>query len=128
MAHVQGKLDLKAMREAANDLFGTHDFAAFQAVGGTTKTTVRTLTHVDLQKKAERLTLTVQGNAFLYNMVRIIVGTLLEIGKGKLDVHCFTKAFETKNRRDLGPTAPACGLELTQVFYPHASSEYKEKE
>ncbi len=128
MAHVPLQLDTQAMSLAAQDILGTHDFAAFQAVGGSVKTTVRTIDHAELTRTDDQLTFTVQGNAFLYNMVRIIVGTLLEIGKGKLDVHCFTSAFETKNRRDLGPTAPACGLELTQVFYPHASSKRKEKE
>jgi len=128
MAHVPVKLNLDAMREATKDLFGTHDFAAFQAAGGTAKTTVRTLTHIELTREDERLTLLVQGNAFLYNMVRIIAGTLLEIGRGKLDVLCFRKAFETGDRLCLGPTAPACGLELTQVFYPHSMSGLKEKE
>jgi tRNA pseudouridine38-40 synthase len=128
MAHVPMKLDLDAMREAMKELFGTHDFAAFQAVGGTAKTTVRTLTHIELTQEDERLTLLVQGNAFLYNMVRIIAGTLLEIGKGKLTVHCFRKAIDTGDRLCLGPTAPACGLELTQVFYPHSASTLKEKE
>jgi tRNA pseudouridine38-40 synthase len=128
MAHVPVKLDLQAMNQAVRDLFGTHDFAAFQAVGGTAKTTVRTLTYAELKREGERLTLVVQGNAFLYNMVRIIAGTLLEVGKGKLDVRCFRKAFDTGDRLCLGPTAPACGLELTQVFYQHSASSLKEKE
>ena len=128
MAHVSAKLDLDAMREAMKDLPGTHDFSAFQSTGGSVKTTVRTLTHLELTKKNERITLLVQGNAFLYNMVRIIAGTLIEIGKGKLDRNCFQKAFETGDRRSLGPTAPAHGLELTRVFYPHSASQLKEKE
>mgnify|MGYP000853818758 CR=1 FL=1 len=122
MAHVPVKLRLKPMRLALKDLFGTHDFAAFQAVGGTAKTTVRTLTHIDLEAADERLTLIVQGNSFLYNMVRIIAGTLIEIGKGKLEEDAFRKAIDTGDRLCLGPTAPACGLELTQVFYPHSAS------
>ncbi|HPJ02887.1 MAG TPA: tRNA pseudouridine(38-40) synthase TruA [Candidatus Limiplasma sp.] len=128
MAHVPVKLDLRAMDAAVKDLPGTHDFAAFQAVGGTAKTTVRTLTYAQLEREGDCLTFIVQGNAFLYNMVRIIVGTLVEIGKGKLDVHCFRKAFDTGDRLCLGPTAPACGLELTQVFYQHSSSSLQEKE
>ncbi|HPF88298.1 MAG TPA: tRNA pseudouridine(38-40) synthase TruA [Candidatus Limiplasma sp.] len=122
MVHVPVKLDLRAMTEAMQALSGTHDFAAFQAVGGTAKTTVRTLTHLELTREGERLTFIVQGNAFLYNMVRIIAGTLIEIGKGKLDMDCFRRAIETGDRLCLGPTAPACGLELTQVFYPHSAS------
>ncbi|MFH1512443.1 MAG: tRNA pseudouridine(38-40) synthase TruA [Bacillota bacterium] len=128
MAHVPVKLSRKAMNAALKDLFGTHDFAAFQAAGGTAKTTVRTLTHIDLDFEDERLTLIVQGNSFLYNMVRIIAGTLIEIGKGKLDGNCFRKALETGDRLCLGPTAPACGLELTRVFYPHSASSLAEKE
>ena len=128
MAHVSAALDVEAMRTALKHLFGTHDFAAFQAVGGTARTTVRTLTHLDIEKQDERLTLIVQGNSFLYNMVRIIAGTLLEIGRGKLDVNCFRKAIDTGDRLALGPTAPACGLELTQVFYPHSASSLAEKE
>jgi tRNA pseudouridine38-40 synthase len=128
MAHVPMKLNLKAMNEAVKDLFGTHDFAAFQAVGGSAKTTVRTITYAELAREGERLTLTMQGNAFLYNMVRIIAGTLLEVGRGKLDIHCFRRAFDTGDRLCLGPTAPACGLELTRVFYQHSASSLKEKE
>ena len=122
MAHVFGRLDIPAMNLAMKSLFGTHDFAAFQSVGGTAKTTVRTITHLELIPEDERLTLLVQGNSFLYNMVRIIAGTLIEVGKGKLPVSCFQKALDTGDRLCLGPTAPACGLELTQVFYPHSAS------
>ena len=63
------------------------------------------------------LTLTVRGNAFLYNMVRIIAGTLIGIGEGKLDGSCFTRALETGDRLALGVTAPARGLELTKIDY-----------
>jgi len=122
MVHVSMKLDVQRMNQALKELFGTHDFAAFQAVGGTVKTTVRTLTHLELIPDGDRLTLLVQGNAFLYNMVRIIAGTLIEIGKNKLAPDCFREAIETGNRLCLGPTAPAHGLELTQVFYPHSAS------
>jgi tRNA pseudouridine38-40 synthase len=128
MAHVPVKLNLKKMNLALKDLFGTHDFAAFQAVGGTAKTTVRTMTHLELSAQNERLTLIVQGNSFLYNMVRIVAGTLIEIGKGKLEPDAFRRAIDTGDRLCLGPTAPACGLELTQVFYPHSASRIAEKE
>lgn len=127
-AHVPVELDTLAMSLAVQDILGTHDFAAFQAVGGSAKTTVRTITHAQLAQEGDQLTFTVQGNAFLYNMVRIIVGTLLEIGKGKLEAQCFQTAFDTGDRCCLGPTAPACGLELTQVFYPHMPSKLQEKE
>ena len=116
-AHVPVPLDVGAMRRALPVLLGTHDFAAFQASGGTAKRTVRTLEAAELLQNGDELTLVIRGNAFLYNMVRIIAGTLVEIGKGKLTGECFQNALDTGNRLALGPTAPACGLELTRVFY-----------
>ena len=116
-AHVPYKLDFDLMQNALNDLLGTHDFAAFQAAGGTAKTTVRTLTDIQLSKDGDLLTLTVCGNAFLYNMVRIITGTMLDIGMGRKPVSAFRTALETGDRLALGITAPACGLELTRVYY-----------
>ena len=116
-AHVPYKLDFDKMQNALPDLLGTHDFAAFQASGGTAKTTVRTLTDVSLQRDGDLLTLTVCGNAFLYNMVRIITGTMLDIGMGRIPPDAFRKALETGDRLALGITAPACGLELTHVYY-----------
>lgn len=116
-AHVPQRLNLSAMRESLCDLLGTHDFAAFQAAGGTAKTTVRTLTQADLLVNGDDLSLVVHGNAFLYNMVRIIAGTMIQIGLGRLPVASFRNALETGNRLALGMTAPACGLELTRVYY-----------
>ena len=116
-AHVPYQLDIKRMQKALPDLLGTHDFAAFQVSGGTAKTTVRTLTDVRLEKDGDLLTLTVHGNAFLYNMVRIIAGTMLDIGMGRKEPDAFRKAIETGDRLALGVTAPACGLELSQIFY-----------
>ena len=110
-------LDEKIMQEAASQFVGTHDFAAFQAAGGTAKTTIRTLEDVQLSKAGDELTLIVKGNAFLYNMVRIIAGTMLDIGMGRIPEDAFRPALETGDRLALGITAPACGLELTQVFY-----------
>ena len=116
-AHVPYKLDIPRMQNALEDLLGTHDFAAFQASGGTAKTTIRTLTDVQLLQNGDLLTLTVCGNAFLYNMVRIITGTMLDIGMGRKPADAFHTALETGNRLALGITAPACGLELTHVYY-----------
>ena len=106
------------MRQAAPQLLGKHDFAAYQAAGGTAKTTVRTIRHVQLDQLGDEIILTVEGDAFLYNMVRIIAGTLIEIGQGKRGVNAFSEAFETLDRLSLGVTAPPHGLELTKVFYP----------
>ena len=117
-AHAPLALDDRLMQEAAQALRGTHDFAAFCAAGGSAKTTVRTIYDIDARREGERVTLTVTGNAFLYNMVRIIAGTLIDIGHGKLPPDCLETALRTNNRLDLGVTAPACGLELTEIVYP----------
>ena len=123
-AHVPQKLDIGLMRQALPDLLGTHDFAAFQASGGTAKTTVRTLTNVRLEQQGEELTLTVFGNAFLYNMVRIIAGTLTDIGMGRKQPDAFRRALQTLDRLELGITAPACGLELTRVYYADEMQDF----
>lgn len=116
-AHVPHKLDLTLMRQSLECLLGSHDFAAFQAAGGMAKTTVRTLRRARLEAQNSELTLTVEGNAFLYNMVRIIAGTMLDIGMHRLPPDAFAHALANGDRLSLGMTAPACGLELTEVFY-----------
>lgn len=119
--HVPLPLDLAPMQEAAKQLLGTHDYAAFQAAGGTAKTTIRTITSAELVRFGDEIILTVEGDAFLYNMVRIIAGTLIEIGLGRRSVNAFTEAYETLDRLSLGVTAPPQGLELTKVYYPEAA-------
>ena len=119
--HVPVPLDEAGMARAAETLLGEHDFAAFQASGGTAKTTVRTIRAVSLVRQGDEIILTIEGNAFLYNMVRIIAGTLIEIGLHKRGEDAFQEAFHTLNRLSLGVTAPPHGLELTEVFYPEAA-------
>ena len=119
--HVPVPLDEAGMARAAETLLGEHDFAAFQASGGTAKTTVRTIRAVSLVRQGDEIILTIEGNAFLYNMVRIIAGTLIEIGLHKRGEDAFQEAFRTLNRLSLGVTAPPHGLELTEVFYPEAA-------
>ena len=116
-AHVPVQLDEEAMRRCAQPLIGTHDFIAFCAAGGQAKTSVRTIDFFDVQRQDTEVTLRVHGNGFLYNMVRIIAGTLIDVGHGRLPEDCIARALESKNRLDLGVTAPACGLELTRVEY-----------
>ena len=116
-AHVPRPLDMDRMRESLPALLGTHDFAAFQAAGGTAKTTVRTLTEATLHRDGPLITLTVRGNAFLYNMVRIIAGTLMEVGTGKRAPGAIARAIATGDRLALGQTAPAKGLTLMRVLY-----------
>ena len=116
-AHVPVRLDDRLMDEACKVLLGTHDFAAFAAAGGSAKTTVRTITEIRVERTGEEVLLTVSGNAFLYNMVRIIAGTLIDIGHGKLPPEALQKALDTGDRLQLGVTAPPSGLELTRIFY-----------
>ena len=119
--HIPVPLQETPVRRALGTLPGRHDFAAFQAAGGTAKTTVRTIHTADLVIRGNEWILTVSGDAFLYNMVRIIAGTAAEIGLGSLAPDAFTRAFETKDRLALGMTAPAHGLELTEVRYPETA-------
>ena len=116
--HVPVPLEEAPVRLALASLPGRHDFAAFQAAGGTAKTTVRTIRAADLEIRGCEWILTVSGDAFLYNMVRIIAGTVAEIGLGRLGPSAFGDAFRTLDRLSLGMTAPAHGLELTEVRYP----------
>ena len=119
--HVPVPLDTAPMERAAQTLLGQHDFAAFQASGGTAKTTVRTMRSVSLTRVGDEITFILEGDAFLYNMVRIIVGTLIEIGHGRRGEDAFLRAYETSDRLALGVTAPPHGLELTKVHYPEAA-------
>ena len=120
-AHVPVRLDERRMDGACRVLLGTHDFAAFAAAGGSAKTTVRTITEIRVERVGEEVFLTVSGNAFLYNMVRIIAGTLIDIGHGKLPPESLQKALDTGDRLQLGVTAPPQGLTLMEVRYPEAS-------
>ena len=116
--HVPVPLLVDRMAEAVADLRGKHDFRAFQASGGSAKTTLRTINRAEISKSNHDITITISGNAFLYNMVRIIAGTLVEIGHLKRSPSSFRSAFQSGSRLDLGMTAPPCGLELTEVNYP----------
>jgi tRNA pseudouridine38-40 synthase len=110
-------LDLTAMREAAQRFLGTHDFAAFCSAHGKKKSTVRTIHTLELVQSGDELCIQVTGDGFLYNMVRIIVGTLVEIGKGTRTADSITATLETGDRQLAGMTAPAQGLCLMEVFY-----------
>ena len=116
--HIPVPLEEAPVRKALQSLAGKHDFAAFQAAGGTAKTTIRTIRSAELDIRGNEWVLTVSGDAFLYNMVRIIAGTVAEIGLGRLGPDAFANAFSTLDRLALGMTAPAHGLELTEVRYP----------
>ena len=116
-AFVPQPLDTAPMSAALADLLGTHDFAAFQAAGGTARTTKRTITEASLDRQGDEIVLRISGDAFLYNMVRIIAGTLIYVGQGRLPEDVFARAIETGDRLQLGPTAPPQGLCLNRVDY-----------
>ena len=124
-AHVIYPLDAELMHKEAQDLVGEHDFAAFAASGSVVKDTVRKIYRADVTRSSSEICLTVEGSGFLYNMVRIIAGTLIGVGSGKLEPGAFKRAIETKDRLDLGITAPAHGLTLMEVFYDPADLEFK---
>lgn len=110
-------LDLGRMKEAAKHIEGTHDFAAFCAAGTDIKGTVRTVYSVEVERKSDYIYIDVKGNGFLYNMVRIIAGTLMGVGKGKLTPEAVRGALEAKDRTMAGATAQAQGLFLVEVYY-----------
>lgn len=117
-AHVIYPLNAEVMNEEAQDAVGTHDFAPFAASGSVVKDTVRTIDRVNVTRGGEMLEMRVHGNGFLYNMVRILAGTLIGVGSGKLERGAIRKALQSGSRLDLGVTAPACGLTLIRVDYP----------
>lgn len=116
--HWYGKLDFEAMQEAAKLYVGTHDFAGFATQVQDKENTVRTIYSAELTKEDDMILFTITGNGFLYNMVRILTGTLLEVGRGSMKVSDIEKVLETKDRTKAGPTAPARGLTLVKIRYP----------
>jgi len=116
--HLRGCLDLSVMREAAAAFIGEHDFRAFQAANCAARTTVRTITALDITEDGEGLiTIDVRGTGFLRNMVRIMVGTLVEVGQGKLDAGIVGRLLVEGDRSRSGATAPPQGLCLMEVYY-----------
>jgi len=115
---VREPLDLVAMRAAARVMVGEHDFSCFASSGSPRGSNVRHVQSVRLLARREALLVAVQGNGFLYNMVRTMVGTLLEVGRGKLGAQEVEEILRAKERARAGPTAPAAGLYLLSVLYP----------
>jgi len=115
---VHYKLDLAAMRAAARHLLGKHDFASFAGTRNyEMDSTVRTLTRCDLLKRGALLTFIIEGDGFLYKMCRSIVGTLVQVGRGKFSPGEVKQMLARKDRRAAGMTAPAHGLVLWKVIY-----------
>lgn len=114
---VPQNLDIGKMDQALKLIVGRHDFKGFMASGSKVKTTERTVNSVKLLKEGNLIKIYINGNGFLYNMVRIIAGTLIDIGKGLKDISCIEKALLDKDRAILGQTANPEGLFLMQVNY-----------
>ena len=111
------KLDVDKMREATSYLIGRHDFASFCGSGAQVKTTIRTVTGIEVFREGDMVTIRVSGTGFLYNMVRIIVGTLLRVGRGFYTPEQVKEILEAKDRQAAGVTAPPQGLMLMQIEY-----------
>lgn len=110
-------LNVSAMREAASYLVGEHDFQSFCQTGAQVESTVRTIYGLDVEEQGPELVIRVCGNGFLYNMVRIIAGTLMEVGEGKREARELRDILEKRDRSAAGPTAPAHGLTLVEYQF-----------
>jgi tRNA pseudouridine38-40 synthase len=116
--HIPQKLDFKEMGKATKYLIGEHDFSSFRSVGSPTRTTVRKVIRAEWKRGRSGLVrFEIEANGFLKQMVRAIIGTLVEVGKGKMSAVEFRKILESKERSKAGPTAPAHGLFLKEVKY-----------
>ena len=112
-----GKLDIDKMNEACNFFVGEHDFTSFCSTGTQVEDKVRTIYSLDVRSEGKKIIIKVCGNGFLYNMVRIIAGTLIKVGKGELLPAEIENIIAGKNRQLAGPTAPARGLTLVEIRY-----------
>ena len=110
-------LDVEAMQKAASYLEGEHDFKSFCSVHAQVETTVRTIYKCTVTQKDDEIHIRVTGNGFLYNMVRIIAGTLVEVGAGKRRPEAILEMLEAEDRQAAGPTAPAHGLTMIGIEY-----------
>ncbi len=115
--HITEKLNLGDMRKASEFLIGTHDFRSFTNLKSKKKSTLRTINYINIKEDKGNIEIEVNGNGFLMNMVRIITGTLLEVGTGKLEAVDVEKILMEKERALAGPIAPAKGLCLKEVNY-----------
>lgn len=111
-------LNIAAMQKAAAYFVGEHDFKSFCSAHASALTTVRTIYSCEVRKEDEIIRIRISGNGFLYNMVRIIAGTLIEVGKGIYEPERVKAILDAKGREHAGPTAPAKGLTLVQIEYP----------
>ena len=116
--HIPQKLDLEEMRKATQILIGEHDFSSFRSVGSPTRTTIRRIIRAEWKMGRDGLVrFEIEANGFLKQMVRALVGTLVEVGRGKINADEFREILDSKDRKKAGPTAPAHGLFLKEVKY-----------
>jgi tRNA pseudouridine38-40 synthase len=115
--HYPFKLDIEEMRRAANTLLGEHDFTSFCSAKAEVEDKVRTIFSIEIAETEEEITFSYVGNGFLYNMIRILSGTLLDVGRGKYKAEDVKRMLEAKNRVEAGKTAAPQGLYLWKVFY-----------
>ncbi|EYE87729.1 tRNA pseudouridine synthase A [Fervidicella metallireducens AeB] len=117
VAHCKYDLDFEKMKKASKYFLGTHDFSAFKSTGSSVKTSIRTISDIELIKDEEIIKLYIEGDGFLYNMVRIIAGTLIDVGRGRISCDSIEDIIRSKDRKRAGQTAPASGLCLERVYY-----------
>lgn len=115
--HMPSKLNVDEMKKAIKYFEGTHDFSAFKASGTSSKNSVREIYSAELKEENDRIYIELTGNGFLYNMVRIIAGTLVDVGLGKIQATSIEKIIDLKDRSNAGKTLPAHGLYLLNVEY-----------
>ncbi len=127
--HYKYPLDITRIQSALPDIVGTHDFSSFVASGSQTKSHVRTIYEATVHEDPDNKELVFEfcGNGFLYNQVRIMVATLLEIGNGRREVHDFLRLYQVKDRSQARETAPASGLYLKEVYYGHEVQELQKR-
>lgn len=115
--HFPKKLNVEKMKEAAKYFMGEHDFSAFKSSGTSSKSSVRKIYDAEVSKNSGRIIIKLTGNGFLYNMVRIISGTLLEVGMETISPQEIERIIESKDRKKAGKTLPPQGLYLLRVEY-----------
>lgn len=115
--HVSYELEYEKMYEGTKYFLGTHDFSSFAGSKNVIEDTCRTINNIALEKSGDFIKFKIEGNGFLYNMVRIIVGTLVDIGRNKIRAEDIPNIINLKNRKFAGPTAPPEGLYLEKVYY-----------
>lgn len=115
--YIPNKLDIDEMQKAIKHFEGEHDFKGFKASGTSSKSSIRTIYKTEIRKEGERIIIELTGNGFLYNMVRIIAGTLVDVGLGKIKPEQIPEIINSKDRTKAGKTLPANALYLVKVEY-----------